>query len=428
MAGARLDGNAGISSPIPRIRKTRRPYRCESVLYIRRYLKTFPEISGQPAQIPDYVVTHAKKGVGSMPRVHAYLPPGWIDFTGLFLATLAFRISALAAEIVSPNSARTMNSIPSVSALGAAVRWLGFALGTAATLHAHVDARPAPSGWWRTWDFDPAAAATLFFFGALYATGLRCLRSVTGNPRKLRREAIFFGTGWAVLVIALLSPIHPLSSVLFSVHMTQHELLMVVAAPLIILGRPAVAMLWALPSGMSRQVLRRLRTAGVGHVWRWSTNTFVASLVHAVALWIWHVPVLFEATLTSDAVHALQHALFLGTALMFWQAVLFGERRSADYGLAVLYLFLTAMHSGALGALITFASAPWYASYTLTAAAWGMTPLEDQQMGGLIMWIPAGMIYVVAALILFAAWLRESDQRAVRRSTAERGGKCAPVS
>ena len=320
-----------------------------------------------------------------------------------------------------------MNSILRAPTDGGAVRWLGFALGAVATLHAHVGTRPVRSDWWRTWDFDPAAAATLFFFGALYLAGLRNLRSVTGKPRKLRREAICFGTGWVVLVIALLSPIHPLSSVLFSVHMTQHELLMVVAAPLLILGRPAVAMLWAMPPGVSRQVLGPLRTVGFGRLWRWSTNAFVASLVHAIALWIWHVPVFFEATLASDAVHALQHALFLGTALMFWQAVLFGERRSADYGLAVLYLFLTAMHSGALGALITFASSPWYASYTMTADAWGMTPLEDQQMGGLIMWIPAGMIYVVAALILFAAWLRESEQRAVRRA-AEGGGKCAPVS
>ena len=152
----------------------------------------------------------------------------------------------------------------------------------------------------------------------------------------------------------------------------------------------------------------------------------IASLVHALALWIWHVPVLFEATLTSDAVHALQHALFFGTAVMFWQAVLFGERRAVDYGLAVLYLFLTAMHSGALGALITFASEPWYASYTTTAAG-RLSPLEDQQLGGLIMWIPAGMIYVVAGLVLFAAWLRESDRRMLRAAAAKGGARCAPV-
>jgi putative membrane protein len=152
----------------------------------------------------------------------------------------------------------------------------------------------------------------------------------------------------------------------------------------------------------------------------------IASFAHALALWIWHVPVLFEATLTNEAVHALQHTLFFGTALMFWQAVLFGERRAADYGLAVLYLFLTAMHSGALGALITFASQPWYASYT-TAFGRNLTPLEDQQLGGLIMWVPAGMIYVIAGLVLFAAWLRESDRRVPRAGSTKGEARCAPV-
>jgi putative membrane protein len=309
-----------------------------------------------------------------------------------------------------------------------ALQCLAGAAATRATAHAHGESAPR-SEWWRAWDFDPATVVTLFVCGALYVAGLRSLRAATARPQKLRREARYFGAAWLVLVVALLSPVHPLSSVLFSVHMTQHELLMVVAAPLIVLGRPAVVILWAFPSAASRGVLARLRTAGMGHVWQWATNPIVASLVHAAALWIWHVPVLFEATLTSDVVHALQHALFLGTALMFWQAVLFGKRRAADYGLAVLYLFLTAMHSGALGALITFAANPWYASYTVTGGAWGLTPLEDQQLGGLIMWIPAGLIYVVAGLLLFAAWLRESDRNGRdNRAAAEEPRTCAPAS
>ena len=302
---------------------------------------------------------------------------------------------------------------------------LTFAGGINAQLEAHGETAPLPSNWWRTWDLDPATVVSLFVFGALYAAGLGSLRAATRRPGKLRREAVYFALGWIVLVIALLSPVHPLSSVLFYVHMTQHELLMVVAAPLVVLGRPATVMLWAFPSAACREVLGKLRQAGLGYVWRWSTNALIAFVMHALVLWVWHVPVLFEATLASDAVHALQHALFFGTALMFWQAVLVGERRAADYGLAVLYLFLTAMHSGALGALITFASTPWYPSYTTRAPMWLLTPLEDQQLGGLIMWIPAGMIYVVAGLALFAAWLRESDRRVRQRPPTEGGSKCA---
>jgi putative membrane protein len=303
---------------------------------------------------------------------------------------------------------------------------LAFAAGTGSPLQAHGENPALPAEWWWAWDFDPATVVSLFVFGALYVAGLRSLRSATRRPGKLRREAVCFALGWIVLVIALLSPVHPLSSVWFCVHMTQHELLMVVAAPLVVLGRPAMVMLWAFPSATCRNVLGRLRHAGLGRLWRWSTNALIASLAHALALWIWHVPVLFEATLASDAVHALQHTLFFGTALMFWQAVLFGERRAADYGLAVLYLFLTAMHSGALGALITFASSPWYESYTTAVSARGLTPLEDQQLGGLIMWVPAGMIYVVAGLVLFAAWLRESDRR-MRRAKTKGRTACAQV-
>jgi putative membrane protein len=255
------------------------------------------------------------------------------------------------------------------------------------------------------------------------------LRAATAHATKVRREARCFFAGWLVLVLALLSPVHPLSSVLFWVHMTQHELLMVVAAPLMVLGRPAMVMLWALPRATARSLSAALRRVGVGHVWHWGTNALVASAIHGLALWLWHAPLLFEATLASDAVHALQHAVFLGTALLFWQAVLFGRHRAADYGVAVLYLFITAMHSGALGALITFAASTWYPSYELSAADWGLTALEDQQLGGLIMWIPAGLIYVVAGLLLFAAWLRESERRALaRRERIQGGGKCVPAS
>jgi putative membrane protein len=345
-------------------------------------------------------------------------PPGWVQAADEGRSGLGTLLTIRRHDIAA-------NCVRSVAWFVKLLSCLGFWVAIAG---AHENTVAVPTDWWRAWDLDPSTVVVVFVFGALYAAGLHSLRAATSRPEKFRREAWFFAAGWVVLVVALLSPVHPLSSVLFSVHMTQHELLMVVAAPLMILGRPAVACLWALPADISRPALARLRGAGMGLVWRWSTKAIVASFVHAVALWIWHAPILFEATLASNAVHALQHATFLGSAMVFWQAVLFGERRAADYGLAVLYLFFTAMHSGALGALITFAANPWYPSYTATAGAWGITPLEDQQLGGLIMWIPAGMIYVLAGLLLFAAWLRESDRRAIHRETPEGGQTCAPAS
>ncbi|PYK35494.1 MAG: cytochrome c oxidase assembly protein, partial [Verrucomicrobia bacterium] len=126
----------------------------------------------------------------------------------------------------------------------------------------------------------------------------------------------------------------------------------------------------------------------------------------------WHAPALFEATLENESIHALQHASFLFSALLFWWAVIHGRKRALGFGLAVLYMFTTALHSGLLGALLTFANSVWYPGYAERTAAWGLTPLEDQQIGGLIMWIPAGLVYIAAGLALFAGWLRESEMRA----------------
>jgi cytochrome c oxidase assembly factor CtaG len=136
----------------------------------------------------------------------------------------------------------------------------------------------------------------------------------------------------------------------------------------------------------------------------------IAWWVHAAALWIWHAPGLFQLTLVNETVHAAQHLSFLGSALLFWWS-LFYVRGQTGYGAGVLYIFTTAVHTSILGALLTFSTRIWFPAYARSARAWGLTPLEDQQIGGLIMWVPAGIIYVAVALFLFAAWLRESDTR-----------------
>jgi cytochrome c oxidase assembly factor CtaG len=123
---------------------------------------------------------------------------------------------------------------------------------------------------------------------------------------------------------------------------------------------------------------------------------------------------LFEATLDNEFIHALQHISFFATALLFWWAIMHSRARASNYGLAVLYLFTTALHSGLLGALLTFAQKTFYPSYAETTRWWGLTPLEDQQLGGIIMWIPAGLVYVIAGLALFAGWLRSTDAKELK--------------
>jgi putative membrane protein len=272
---------------------------------------------------------------------------------------------------------------------------------------------------WYTWGRDPFIIAGLALTAWLYWRGSRRVwREASARGRERRRfEAWAFIGGWLALFVALLSPLHPWGEVLFSAHMTQHEVLMLLAAPLLVLGRPLVPLLWALPARWRSTVGAIGKRRSVRAVWHTLTNPLVAWGVHAVALWVWHIPSLFQATLTSDFVHTLQHLSFLGSALLFWWALIHGRRGLMGYGAAVLYMFTTSVHSGVLGALITFARSVWYPAYADSTASWGLTPLEDQQLGGLIMWVPAGLVYIIAGMALMVGWMRESERRVVVRES-----------
>lgn len=267
-----------------------------------------------------------------------------------------------------------------------------------------------------TWARDPLVWVCLALSGWLYLRGVRLLWRESGRGRGVRRwEAWAYAGGWAALFVALISPLHPLGGVLFSAHMTQHEVLMVAAAPLLVLGRPVVAFLWGLPMSWARAIGGWARATWFRRAWRALTNPLAAWAIHAAALWVWHMPALFQATLKSDFVHTLQHISFLGSALLFWWALIHGPQGLMGYGAAVLYLFTTSIHSGVLGAFITFTGTLLYPAYAGTTASWGLTPLEDQQLGGLIMWVPAGLVYVVAGLALCAGWMRESERKVLER-------------
>jgi putative membrane protein len=192
---------------------------------------------------------------------------------------------------------------------------------------------------------------------------------------------------------------------LFSAHMLQHEAMMIVAAPLLVLGRPFAFWLWGLPPAWRRPVGAAVRTPALQTGWALLTMPLFAWLLHAAVLWLWHVPLLFEAALRSNAVHTLQHVSFLGSALLFWWAVLGDGSFRPQRGLSMLYIFTTMAHTGALGALLTWSEVIWYPSYIGATEVFGMDALEDQQLGGLIMWVPGGLAYLIAGLALVAQWL-----------------------
>jgi len=283
------------------------------------------------------------------------------------------------------------------------------------SLFAHGSTPDSADELWRSWAWEPGVLIPLAVSGWLYIRGVRRFWRQRKGVGVHESELWCFAAGWLTLVLALVSPLHPLGTVLFSAHMTQHELLMLVAAPLLVLGRPLVAFLKALPRDWSSQLARLVTRPCWKRPWQFLSHPLTAWLVHAAALWIWHIPALFDATIDDEFIHALQHSSFLFSALLFWWAVLQGKQRTLGYGLAVLFMFTTALQSGLLGALITLAGVVLYPAYVSTAPAWGLSPLQDQQLGGLIMWIPAGLVYVISGLVLFANWMRASAERTTAR-------------
>jgi cytochrome c oxidase assembly factor CtaG len=275
---------------------------------------------------------------------------------------------------------------------------------------AHVGELLEPHDLWSAWEFDPGVVIPLLLCAILYAKGQRFHIGLT------RTQRLCFWAGWLSLAFALISPLHPLGEVLFSAHMLQHEILMLISAPLLVLSRPLVTFLWALPIEWRRALGRWSKTKPVSHTWNTLTDPLTAWMLHGIAIWTWHVPYLFQLTLRSDLAHTAQHLSFFLSALLFWWSVFYAHGRKA-YGAAFLYVFTTAIHTGALGALLTFAPRLWYPAYARTTQVWGLTPLQDQQLGGLIMWVPASVVYLIAGLALFAAWIKESDARLERASS-----------
>jgi len=243
-----------------------------------------------------------------------------------------------------------------------------------------------------------------------YATGVVRLWRRAGVGRGIRRrEAVAFGAGWGTLALALYSRVDVLADRSFAVHMAQHEMLMIVAAPLLAAARPYEAWSWAL----RRHGVRTLAAIAAG--WRWLAAPTRAWWLHAAALWVWHVPALFLYALGNESIHALQHASFFLSALLFWWAV-FGSRRRRHQGTALALLVTAMLQMNALGLLLTFAPEPWYA--TDLPPPWGLTALEDQQLGALVMWMFGGMVYAGAALAVVFRWLASPADAPGRARTA----------
>jgi putative membrane protein len=261
-----------------------------------------------------------------------------------------------------------------------------------------------------TWSYDPWLLTPLYLVGIGFYVGTQKIWAAAGFDHGVhRRQVAAFWAGWLVLGLAITSPLHWLGERLFSAHMIEHELMMVVAAPLIAYAKINGALLWSLPQSW-RPVIGRLPTTGmIATCWRAISHPVTATALHGLALWIWHAPPFYRLALENTAAHRLQHVSFFVSGLLFWWVLFHGRGRERSSrvrdGISVACLFITVLHSGLLGALLTLSPRVWFPQQGLLAADFGLTPLEDQQLAGLLMWIPMGTLYTCEALFFAYRWL-----------------------
>ena len=288
-----------------------------------------------------------------------------------------------------------MRTLPNLAARGAAVA-VGWTLpGVGA---AHSDGA--------SWNAAPAdvllVLVPLLVGTLLYVAGLARRAANTGLAQRSGGRAASFGLGVVLLAAALTGPLDAWAELSFSAHMAQHMVLIALAPPLLLLGRPGAAWLRALPHAWRAAVVSPRRWPGAQAVSRWARSVAATSLLHGAVLWGWHAPVAFEMALRHDAIHWLEHITLLATGMLFWRALL--QARGVMLGWGLAWMLVTVIHSGMLGALITLAPRPLYGIYLERGGVSDV--LADQQLAGLIMWVPMGTVYLLAAVVFAARGLR----------------------
>ena len=222
------------------------------------------------------------------------------------------------------------------------------------------------------WNLDPVIIAALLVMATAHVSFAR-----SHGPKKIDMAAC--AAGWLILSLMFISPFCNLSVALFSARVTQHMAIVLLGAPMIARGLVFCTAAWHLPTGFA----------------------WTSAVAFAAIFWIWHSPTFYDETLRSNVVYWLMHVTTVVAALALWIAVF-----NSSGTLAFLLLFASGLQMSLLGALLTFAAVPLFSVHEFTSAAWGLTWLQDQQLGGLVMWVPAGLLLTAYSALAFAAALR----------------------
>ncbi len=256
--------------------------------------------------------------------------------------------------------------------------------------------------WLTQWNTSPSlyvgTALVIGFY--LYAVGpLRRKYHLADSVQ--RGQIIIFLSGVLIIFLALASPLDELGDeYLFSAHMVQHLLITLAGPPLILLGTPG----WLIQPLLRDRLIFRIG--------KFLTFPVVAFILYNADFWLWHAPSLYDATLSNENIHILEHITFIVFATIYWWPIFSPVEEGLprlSIGGQILYIFLSGMPTVALGAGLTFFP-PLYAPYIQQPVrAWGISPVVDQQLGGLIMWIPGNIAYIVIVSILFIRWMQQQD-------------------
>jgi putative copper resistance protein D len=296
---------------------------------------------------------------------------------------------------------------------------IGLTLALPAPLFGHGETAPAPNlpGVLLQWRFEPIVFAALAVTAVAWVlVSGRVALAHSANPHPMWRSAAFLG-GLAVLALALMSPIEAYEGQLFSVHMLQHMLLELVAAPLLLLGAPATLALRAASPSMRARLLSVLHSRVVTVV----SFPLVAWVVFAAVNWGWHFSTLYNEALETPWLHDVQHVTFLGAALLFWWPVVGADpaRWRLPHPVRLFYLFLAMPQNSFLGIALMSAPVALYPHYLSNLRSWGPTPIVDQNVGGMLMWVGGDVVFLLAMGLVVAAWVRAEDRRTARQDARE---------
>lgn len=306
---------------------------------------------------------------------------------------------------------------PIAAAQAARIAW-------AAGVVFHTGDHPLPEGgFWAQWDPRLDAALVLLAAGAIYSLGWWRLRRAGHGGLATGWRLAAYGSGLAVAAFSLMGPVDVLQELLFAIHMVQHLLLMLVAAPLLVLAAPFPISLWGLPAGARRALGRWMAPATrTRRVLDRATGPWLVLAVHMATIWLWHTPAGYNGALRHPWVHDVQHITFFGTALAFWWCTAAAEptlQPRLGYGLRLALVLMALFQTQILSIVIAMADRPLYDFYTTVPRLWGMSVMDDQRWSGVIMWVPGGLWYVMTAVLLLERMMSRQE-RTVRRLAARR--------